>query len=46
MIEVIVNGCNGKMGQVLCDLIEQNQDLLIKCGFDKDITRRICFSCF
>ena len=25
MLEVMVNGCNGKMGQVVCDLIEQDE---------------------
>ena len=45
MLEVMINGCNGKMGQVLCDLIEQDENLVLKCGFDINVTRRICFSC-
>ena len=36
MLEVLVNGCNGKMGQVVCDLVEKDEDLLLKCGFDKE----------
>ena len=29
-MKVLVNGCNGKMGQVVCDLIEQNKNLVLK----------------
>lgn len=46
MIEVMVNGCNGKMGQIVCDLIEQNEDLLLKCGFDKFVTGEFAFPVF
>lgn len=35
MLKVLVNGCNGKMGQVVCDLIEQNENLVVQAGFDK-----------
>ena len=28
MLEVMVNGCYGKMGQIVCDLIEQNENLI------------------
>ena len=45
MLEVMVNGCYGKMGQIVCDLIEQNENLVLKCGFDKKYNWRICFSC-
>ena len=38
MLEVLVNGCNGKMGQVVCDLVEKDKDILLKCGFDKENT--------
>ena len=24
MLEIMVNGCSGKMGQIVCDLIEQD----------------------
>lgn len=43
MIEVMVNGCNGKMGQIVCDLVEQNENLVLKCGFDKNITGEFAF---
>ena len=35
MIEVMVNGCNGKMGQIVCDLVDKNQHMILKCGADK-----------
>ncbi len=43
MLEVLVNGCNGKMGQVVCDLVENDEDLLLKCGFDKENTGEFAF---
>ena len=43
MLEVMVNGCNGKMGQIVCDLVNQNEDLVLKCGFDKNITGEFAF---
>lgn len=43
MIEVLVNGCSGKMGQVVCDLIEQNENFILKAGFDKNITGEFAF---
>lgn len=46
MLEVMVNGCNGKMGQIVCDLIEQNENLVLKCGFDKDVTGEFAFPVF
>ena len=46
MLEVLVNGCNGKMGQVVCDLIEQNENLVLKAGFDKNITGEFAFPVF
>ena len=46
MLEVLVNGCNGKMGQVVCDLIEQNENLILKAGFDKNITGEFAFPVF
>lgn len=46
MLEVLVNGCNGKMGQVVCDLIEQNENLVLKSGFDKNITGAFAFPVF
>lgn len=46
MLEVMVNGCNGKMGQIVCDLVEQDENLLLKCGFDKNITGEFAFPVF
>ncbi len=34
MINVILSGCNGKMGQVITRIIEQDEDVRIVCGFD------------
>lgn len=34
MIKVIVHGCNGKMGKVVCDLIKNDSDMEIACGVD------------
>ncbi len=46
MLEVMVNGCSGKMGQIVCDLIEQNENLVLKCGFDKNVTGEFAFPVF
>lgn len=46
MLEVMVNGCSGKMGQIVCDLVEQKEDLLLKCGFDKNVTGEFAFPVF
>lgn len=43
MIQVMVNGCNGRMGQIVCDLVKQNEDLILKCGFDKNINGEFSF---
>jgi 4-hydroxy-tetrahydrodipicolinate reductase len=43
MLEVLVNGCNGKMGQVVCGLVEKDEELLLKCGFDKENTGEFSF---
>lgn len=34
MIKVLLNGCNGKMGQVINNLIEQNSNFELVCGVD------------
>ena len=34
MIEVMINGCNGKMGKVVSELVEKNDDMIVKCGID------------
>ena len=33
---VLVSGCNGHMGQILCRLIEESTDFQVLCGFDKE----------
>lgn len=35
MIEVMVNGCNGKMGQIVSELVDKNEYMVLKCGADK-----------
>lgn len=35
MIKVLINGCNGKMGQVLANEITHTPDVEILCGVDK-----------
>ena len=35
MIEVIINGCNGKMGQIVGNLIDKNENMVLKGGVDK-----------
>lgn len=34
MIKVLINGCNGRMGQVLTKEIDRFPNLLLACGFD------------
>lgn len=46
MLEVMVNGCSGKMGQIVCDLVEQDENLVLKCGFDKNVTGEFAFPVF
>ncbi len=35
MINVLVNGCNGRMGQEVIKQMEQYPELFLSCGFDK-----------
>lgn len=35
MIEVMVNGCNGKMGQIVSELVDKNENMVLRCGVDK-----------
>ena len=46
MLEVLVNGCSGKMWQIVCDLVEQDENLVLKCGFDKTVTGAFAFPVF
>ena len=43
MLEVLVNGCNGKMGKVVCELIKQNENLNVQAGFDKSSNNDFSF---
>lgn len=36
MINILVNGCNGKMGQEVINQIEADKDLLVLAGFDRE----------
>ena len=33
-IKVLLNGCNGKMGQEVVNCINKNEELEVICGFD------------
>ena len=35
MIEVMINGCNGKMGTTVAELVDKNPKFVLKCGTDK-----------
>lgn len=34
MYEVLVSGSSGKMGQVVCDLVDKHENFVLSCGFD------------
>ena len=36
-MKVLVNGCNGKMGQTVCNIIKKDEELELCGGFDKKI---------
>ncbi len=33
--KVLVSGCNGKMGQLVCSAVNATEDMEVICGFDK-----------
>ena len=35
MIKVLINGCNGKMGQEVAKEIKLTQDIEVLCGVDR-----------
>ena len=35
MIEVMINGCSGKMGTTVAELVDKNPKFVLKCGTDK-----------
>ena len=38
MLQVMVNGCNGKMGRIVADLVDKDESIILKCGLDKENT--------
>ena len=36
MIKVLVNGCNGRMGQIVCELAQKNEKFELCAGFDRE----------
>lgn len=46
MIKVMVNGFNGRMGQIVCNLVEQKDDFILQSGFDKNINGNFSFPVF
>lgn len=34
MINILINGCNGKMGQIVCDLVHKSDDMNLIAGVD------------
>ena len=38
MLKVLINGCNGKMGQEVAKQIDSNEDLVLIGGFDREDT--------
>ncbi len=43
MINVLISGANGRMGQVVGELIGQTDDFKVSCGFDKDDSNAFSF---
>ena len=43
MIEVMVNGCNGKMGQIVCELVDKNENMILTGGIDREDTGLMTF---
>ena len=46
MLKVFVNGCNGKMGNVVCDLINENENMQVIAGFDREDNSNYTFPVF
>ena len=46
MVKVLVNGCNGKMGSIVCDLVSKSENLELVGGFDKDNLNNTKFPVF
>lgn len=46
MIDIILSGCNGKMGHVISELVDQRDDCRITAGIDKNVTEDGAFPQF
>lgn len=36
MKKVLVNGCNGKMGRIVCEVVEKSENMEFICGVDRE----------
>lgn len=43
MIEVMVNGCNGKMGSIVSELVDKRENMILKFGTDRLDTGYLTF---
>ena len=39
MLKIILNGCNGKMGKVITDIVTRRNDCAIVAGIDRELTQ-------
>ena len=39
MLKIILNGCNGKMGKVITDIVTRRNDCAIVAGVDRELTQ-------
>ena len=46
MINVLINGCNGKMGQEVINQLDNFPNLFLSCGFDRLDTGLTTFPVF
>lgn len=46
MINVLINGCNGKMGQEVGKLVDSHENMVLACGFDRENTGFFTFPVF
>lgn len=46
MLKVLVNGCNGKMGQIVCDLLNSDNSSTVVGGFDRENNGKFAFPIF
>ena len=43
MIKVLISGANGRMGQVVADLVSKSADFTVISGFDKEDSSAFSF---